>query len=165
MKVTEPKIDHRPEQPYIGIRTQVPMSDLPTTIPQLIDETEAWLLQQGEGLMGAPFIRYHIIDMDGLMDVEIGWPVDNPLKGDGRVSAGVLPAGRYAALIYTDVTQGIEGNGVLIDWAQDNGIAWDAWDTDAGHAFRSRIEHFLTGPADDPDPTNWQTEVAILVKD
>ena len=50
---------------------------------------------------GPPFIRYHVIDMQGLMDVEMGIPVASILSGDGRISPGVLPAGRYASLIYT----------------------------------------------------------------
>jgi len=73
----------------------------------------------------------------------------------------VIPTGRYAALIYTDVTKGIEGNRVLIEWAKEKGIEWDAWDAANGHAFRSRIESFLTEPADEPDQAEWETEVAI----
>lgn len=163
MLTTEPKIEERGEQPYVGIRTRVPAHKLSSVIPQLIDETEAWLGEQGAAPSGAPFIRYHIINMERTMDVEIGWPVESALRGDKRVAAGIIPAGRYASLVYTDATKGIEGNRVLIEWASANGIEWDAWDTADGHAFRSRVEYFLDGPDDDPDPANWRTEVAIMM--
>jgi len=163
--ITEPKIETRKEQGYVGIRTQVPMQKFPEVIPQLIGETAAWLEKQGAVPSGAPFMRYHVIDMQGEMDVELGWPVNTTLSGDHRIINGIIPAGRYGTLIYTDVTKGIEGNRALIEWAKAEGIEWDAWDVEAGHAFRSRIEFFLDGPDDDPNPTNWRTQVAILLSD
>ena len=35
-----------------------------------IDETEAWLLEQGTAPNHTPFIRYHVIDMEGEMEGE-----------------------------------------------------------------------------------------------
>lgn len=165
MKITEPKIDDRPEQPYMGIRTEVPPSAFPTIIPQYIDELFGWLETQGAKPVGPPLMRYHVINMEGNMDVELGIPVAHALPGEGHIAAGVLPAGRYASLVYTGVMNGIAGNGALIDWAESNGITWDSWDDPNGDAFGSRVEYFLTGPADDPDPANWDTEVAIRVAD
>ena len=81
------------------------------------------------------------------------------------MAAGVIPAGRYATLIYRDVNKGIEGNRALIEWAGANNLEWDAWETEKGHAFRSRLEFFLSGPDDNPDPAQWDTEVAIRLAD
>lgn len=163
MVISEPKIDTRAEQHYAGIRSTVPMRQLDSSgiIPQSIDEVMGWLNDKGIVPTGAPFIRYYIIDMDNNLDIEIGWPVETPVFGSGRVNAGTLPAGRYASLIYADAREGYEGNGALIDWARDNDHSWDSWETDKGEAFRSRYEILLTGPDDDPDIANWQTEVAI----
>jgi effector-binding domain-containing protein len=164
LTTTEPKLDNRPEQPYVGIRKVVTMQEMGSgLIPQLIGEVFGWLGQEGIEPEGAPFMRYYVIDMATNMDVEIGVPVSKPVTGDDRVKPGVLPAGRYASLIYTDVTKGYEGNGVLIGWAEKNNIQWDRWDDPKGDAFRSRYEIFIDGPEDDPDPTNWRTEVAIKV--
>src|SRR5262249_14780786 len=128
-------------------------------------EMFAWLGARGVTPAGAPFIRYHVIDMAALMDVEVGVPVANVLEGDGRVCAGVLPAGRYAVLIYTGVKNGIAGNAVLIDWADEQGIVWDAWDAEKGQAFRGRYEVLLTNPEEEPDQEQWETEVAIRLAD
>lgn len=159
--ITQPKLEDRNEQHYVGIRTEVPMRQLPDVIPQLLGEVFAWLGKQGITPAGAPFMRYHVIDMKAKLDIELGVPVVAAVSGDGRVSAGVLPAGRYASLVYTGVKNGLEGNRVLIDWAKEKGIAWDRWDTGKGDAFRSRIESYLTDPNDEPDPAKWETEVAI----
>jgi effector-binding domain-containing protein len=163
--IGQPGLEDRREQPYVGIRTQVPMRELGKTIPGLLDELFPWLGQRGVEPDGPPFIRYHVIDMEALMDVELGVPVATAPPGDGRVSPGVLPAGRYAALIYTGVQNGIAGNKALLDWGTQQGLAWDRWQVEAGDAFGARYESFLTSPEDEPDPGKWETEVAIRLAD
>ncbi len=54
------------------------------------------------------------------MDIELGVPVASALPGNGRIAPGVIPAGRYASLVYTGIENGIAGNGVLIGWAKAN---------------------------------------------
>lgn len=162
---TEPKIESRTEQPYVAIRTQVPFPELPTVIPQLIDEVAAWLGQQGVRGSGAPFIRYHVINMAERLDIEVGWPLKEALQGNGRVAAGVLPAGQYATLVHIGPYEGLyDANTALIGWAKTQGIQWDSWDTAIGEAFASRYESYWTDPAEEPDPAKWETEVAIRVK-
>lgn len=166
MKTTQPELQDRSEQPYAGIRTRVSAEEMGSgIIPRLIDEVFTWLQAQQIAPAGPPFMRYYVIDMAARMDIEIGWPVAAPVASEGRVAAGVLPAGRYASLVYTGVQNGVAGNKALIDWAAENGIHWDRWDDPNGDAFRARVETFLTGPDDDPDPGNWDTEVAIKLAD
>lgn len=162
---TEPKVEQRNEQQYVAIRTEVPITKLSKAVRQLLIETAAWLDKRGINPPGPPFVRYNVIDMAALMDLEIGFPVSTPLAGDDRVRPGVLPAGRYASLVYTNVRRGIEANGALINWIASNGLVMDRWDTDKGDAFRSRVEFFLTDPADEPDKKKWDTEVAIKLAD
>jgi len=166
---TEPKIENRNEQPYVGIRRQIPMHELPTVIPQHLGEVAAWLEQQRVEPDGPPLVRYHMCpasaDMAGMLDIGVGWPVATALAGNERIIADVLPAGRYAALVYIGVENGIKGNGALIAWAAAQGIQWDRWDDEAGDAFGGRVEYMLDGPADDPNPANWKTEVAIKMAD
>src|SRR6266496_5155042 len=126
--ITEPKLEDRNEQHYVGIRTEVPMRQLPKVIPQLLGEVFAWLGKQGIAPAGAPFMRYHVIDMKAKLDIELGVPVVAAVSGDGRVSAGVLPAGRYASLVYTGVKNGIKANKALLDWAAEKDIVWDRWE-------------------------------------
>ena len=161
--VSEPKIDDRSEKPYLGIRTQTPFKGMFKVIDKLFKELFAWVKQQGVEPAGPPFLRYHVIDMAGEMDIEVGVPVRPTQPGDGRVSPGVLPAGRYASLIYTG--SGLTGNKTLIEWAKANGLAWDRWDDEKGDGFCSRYEAYLTDPKIEPRKTKWEVEVAIKLAD
>lgn len=160
---TAPKIDQRPEKVYMGIRTKTPISVMSKTITKLFKELNAWVKKNAVETAGAPFLRYHIIDMEQEMDIEVGIPVKAALPGEGRIMASALPAGRYASLIY--VGNGYSGNKALVEWAKSNGIAWDRWDDEKGDAFRSRYETYLTDPAVEPRKTKWEIEVAIKLAD
>src|SRR5579863_6326740 len=140
--VGKPRIDERPEQQYLGIRTQTPMKGMSSVVTKLFKELNAWFKKQDIEPAGPPFLRYHVIDMEGIMDVEVGIPVIKAPAGDGRVCPGVLPGGRYASLIY--VGNGYTGNKALVEWAKANGHVWDRWDDPKGDAFRSRYEAYLT---------------------
>ena len=162
---TEPTLAYRDEQPYIGSRTKATMQDLGTAIPQGLDAVFDWLGEQGVAPAGAPFIRYHVIDMEAELDIELGVPVATAMPGDDRITAGDLPAGRYAALTYTGIENGITANGALLDWGAAQGLVWDAWAAEKGDGFGARLETFLTDPDEEPDPAKWQTEVAIRLAD
>lgn len=162
---SEPKVENRSEQHYVAIRTQTTMNGLDTAIPQGIGEVAAWLGKQSVAPTGAPFVRYLVIDMEALLEIEVGFPVANALPGDGRVCAGVLPPGRYASLVYTGIDNGIQGNWELLKWGAAQGLVWDSWGTEKGDAFGARFESFLTNPDEEPDRAKWKTEVAIRVKD
>jgi effector-binding domain-containing protein len=159
--MTAPKLEDRAEQTYVAIRTQATMDELPTVIPQLLGDVFAWLHQRGIAPAGPPFIRYLVIDMAAQLDIEVGVPVAGAVSDDGRVVSGVLPAGRYASLIYTDVRRGVEANAALLDWGAEHGLVWDTWTTERGDGFGARLESFLTDPDQEPDPAKWETEVAI----
>ena len=61
--------------------------------PELIGEVAGWLREHDDRPAGPPFIRYLVIDMANELDIEVGFPVPDARRGDGRVSAGTLPAG------------------------------------------------------------------------
>lgn len=165
MQFTEPKIEQHDEQPYVGLRTQVSMQELDSVIPQLVDQVAAWLARQRVESAGAPLVRYHVIDMDAELDITVGFPVSAAPNGDERIVADALPAGRYAALIFTGVENGIQGNAALIEWIAGQGLQMDRWDDQKGDAFGGRVEYLLDGPDDDPNPSSWRTEVAIRLVD
>ena len=83
--------------------------------------------------------------------------------GDNRVKQNVIPAGRYATLIYTGRNNAYKGNKALVEWAKANGIAWDRWDDPKGDAFRCRYESYLTDRLAEADNKKWDTDVAIKV--
>jgi effector-binding domain-containing protein len=161
--ISGPKIEERTEQPYMGIRTRTPMQGMSKVVTQLFKEINAWTQKHNIKPAKAPFLRFYVIDMEGEMDIEVGVPVETPLQEDGWVTAGVLPAGRYASLIYSG--SGLAGNKTLVEWAKANKIAWDRWEDEKGDAFRARFESYLTDPRSEPRKTKWEVEVAIKLAD
>lgn len=162
--VSKPRVYERPDEHYMGIRVQTPFKGMFTVIDKhLLKELKAWMKQAGVEPAGHPFFRFHVIDMEGEMDVEVGIPVATPLPGDERVRPGVMPAGRYASLIY--VGSGYTGTVALLRWAAENGHAFDQWEVPEGNAFRARYERYLTDPKVQPLKKKWEVEVAIKVLD
>lgn len=161
--IREPNVDQYAEQPYLGIRVQTPMKGMFTVVAQLRKELSGWVKQNQINPAGAPFLRYHVIDMAGEMDIEVGFPIIAPLLGDERVKAGLLPAGRYANLVYTG--HGLTGNKTLLVWIKEQGLTLDRWEDPRGDAFRARYERYLTDPAVEPRKTKWEIELAMKLAD
>lgn len=161
--IGEPRIDERLEKHTLGIRTQAPMKGMSKIVQKNLKELLTWVKQNGIETASPPFLRFYVIDMSGEMDFEVGIPVTAALPGEKHVIPGILPAGRYASLIYTG--SGLAGNKALIEWAKANGIAWDRWDDPKGDAFHCRYESYLTDPKVEPRKTRWQVEVAIKLAD
>lgn len=159
--IREPRINERPDQPYMGIRVQTPFKGMFQVTDKLRQQLFTWAKARGLEPVGPIFLRYHVIDMEGPMDVEVGFPVAAPMSDEGSICAGVLPAGRYASLVY--IGNGYIGNKTLHEWAAANGIQWDRWDDPKGDAFRSRYEAYLTDPRLEHRKTKWEVEVAMKI--
>jgi effector-binding domain-containing protein len=166
--ISEPKVQDRDAQHYVGIRTLASIPELPEAIPGNHGNVYAWLKEHGLSPNGPPFIRYHRINMETKLDIELGVPVASAVTANEGVSAGVLPAGRYASLVYTGPYAGdglMRANAALLDWGARQGLLWDRSDNPDGDAFGSRYESYITDPGDEPDPMKWVTEVAIRIAD
>lgn len=161
--IGKPKIDTRPEQVYMGIRTIAPFKGMSKVVDRISKDLNTWVNEQGIEPAGPPFLRFHVIDMRGTMDITFGVPVRKALPDNGQVKADVIPAGRYASLIYSG--GGISANRALIEWVRAQGLDFDRWDTEQGDNFRSRYETYLTDPKIEPRKSKWKIEVAIKLAD
>jgi effector-binding domain-containing protein len=160
----EPQIQQRAALTYAGIPVTVTMETFPEAADTTFPELFGWLAAHGITAAGAPFIRYHAIDMAVALDVEFAVPVEAPVEGSGRVRPGVLPGGRYVTLQHTGPYDGlVAANGALQDWAEQQGIALER--SDDGYRWHGRVEHYFTDPAAEPDPAKWEVEVAYLISD
>jgi effector-binding domain-containing protein len=113
--ITEPKISFRSERHYVGIRVKTPFQGMFSVVDRLLKELRRWVKTHGIADEGPFFLRYHVVDMEGMMDIELGFMVRDPLQGDERVKPGVLPKGKYASLTYTRYA--MRGNKALIGWS------------------------------------------------
>lgn len=161
-----PEVIDSPGGTTAGIRQWLDFEEFGPTIPQFSGEVIAWLAAQGKHPNGPFYIRYHVIDMPRRMDVEIGFFIDAGPQSEGRVVVSEVPAGKYVNARYTGHYDGLmTATGMLIGWAKEAGIVWDAWETPEGQAFASRIELYQTDPEENPDPETWVTDIAIKVAD
>jgi effector-binding domain-containing protein len=157
--IGKPKIDERAEQYYLGIRVQTPFRGMFAEAGQQFKTLNKWLKQHGITPAGAFFLRYHVIDMAGEMDIEVGVLVGTPQRGDERVKPGILPAGRYANLIYIGL--GLAANKALLEWIRTNNLQLDKWADPKGDAFGCRYEAYLTDPKVEPRKKQWEIELAM----
>ena len=162
----EPRIQVRAAQHYAAIAATVAMDGISAVVDDAFPELFGWLAGQGIAPAGPPLIRYLVIDMAGELQLELGVPVAAPVTASGRVQPGVLPEGRYAVLRHTGPYDGLmASNAALLQWARDNGVEFDTRDTPQGTAWRGRAEHYLTDPAQEPDPAKLETDVAFLISE
>ncbi len=93
------KIESRPAQPTVSVRTRTPVSELPGVIGPLYGRIMAYVGEMGAAPTGAPFVAYYNMDMADL-DIEVGFPVDRALPSRGDLSGSVLASGDYATCMH-----------------------------------------------------------------
>jgi effector-binding domain-containing protein len=161
----QPRIEDRPEQHYVGVRALVTMQTI-ASIADRLPEVFGWLGARGIEPAGAPFFRYHLIDMERKLDVEVGVPVAAAPTGDGDILTGVLPAGRYATVTHVGHPDDlVRVTGELLGWAAGHGLRWDMAETDRGQRWGCRLEVYKTDPDVEPDMARWETELAFRLAD
>jgi effector-binding domain-containing protein len=159
MEILEgPSVVTRPERATAGIRTVTPFRGMLAARDKLMAELYD-RLDRTDIHYGPVFLRLHVVDMEGDMDLEVGAITEQPIEGDDRVRPGVLPAGRYAALTY--VNHARRANGLLIDWVRAQGLPFDVVTGPSGDSFGCRYEAYLTDPRAERRKTKWQVELAI----
>jgi len=161
--ITEPKISFHDERMYVGIRVKTPFIGMFATVDKLLEEMRNWVKVHGIADEGPFFLRYHVIDMEDMMDIELGFIVQETQEGDDRVKPNVLPKGRYASLTYSRYA--MRGNKALIGWIKDNNIRIDRWNDKEGDAFACRYEAYLTDYRIEPRKKAWNVELAIKLAD
>jgi effector-binding domain-containing protein len=162
-EIGTPGIDHRTARHYVGLRIITPFEGMFAQTDKLFKELRLWVNAHDLADQGPYFLRYHVIDMKGLMDVEAGFVVTPPQRGDERVNSGVLPAGQYAHLTYSRYA--LRGNQALLLWVKAQQLAADREDTSNGEAFGCRYEAYLTDYRTEPRKTKWQVDLAIRLRD
>ncbi|GGM31052.1 GyrI-like domain-containing protein [Dactylosporangium sucinum] len=156
-----PTIIEREPQPYVAIGGAVPMHEL-AKVADRMGDVFAYLAVRGAEPAGAPFFKYDVIDMDNLLEVEVGVPLAVPVPGEGPVTAGVLPAGRYATVTHVGHPDELLGvTGELLAWADAQGLVFDKVDTPRGERWACRLELYETDPAVEPDMHKWSTTLAF----
>ena len=162
---TAPEVTERAEQPYVAVKVQVTMQTI-SAIADRFPEVFGWLGAHGIASAGAPFLKYDAIDMARELEIEAGVSVAAPAGGDGDVFSGVLPAGRYATLTHVGHPSGLyDATARLLEWASEQGLAFDMSERDGTGQWACRLEIYLTDPGQEPDMDKWETQLAFKLAD
>jgi effector-binding domain-containing protein len=161
-----PTIGDRTAEPYVAIKTLVTMANIGAVVPPLNGEVFAWLAARGVAPSGPPFWKYNVIDMERGLEIEAGVTVAEAVAGDDRVTAGVLPAGRYVTLRHAGHPSTLmAATASLLEWAAARGLTWDVTPSPSGELWGARLEFYLTDPRVEPDMNKWETELAFRLAD
>lgn len=159
-----PAVVERTAQPYAAIKAVVTMQNIGEVLPPLHPELAAWLDRAGVSIVGEPFFKYNVIDMERAMEVEVGFPIARAIDGDDGVVTGVLPAGRYATAYHhghpDDLVPAVAA---LLQWADNEGLVWDMHPTPKGDAWGCRLEIYEADPP--TDMNDWTTQLAFRLAD
>ena len=156
-----PEIETRAEQPYVAVRAKVTMGEI-AAFARRFGEVFGWLDSHGLVPAGPPFFKYNVIDMARELEMEAGVPVATAISADDQVVAGVLPAGRYATLTHVGhPSELMAATKALLDWAAEQGLAWDVTPSEDGDRWACRLENYLTDPEQEPDMSKWVTQLAF----
>ena len=163
---SEPKIEKRPAHPYAAVRMQVPIP-FGKFLQPAWSKVNTWLADQGLS-HGPAIIRYLTTDMSKVMDIEVGFVIDRSIPGSDGVLTDILPAGKYATLLYTGPYRGkgvYKANVAIIEWAKTNGVVWKTSTKKGAEWWVSRVEWYFSDPAGEPDPKKYKTELTFMVAD
>ena len=141
-------------RPTLVVRTRSSVHDLPKALGQAYGAVAGYLAGLGQAPAGPPFSAYYNADMEDL-DVEIGFPVEQPLPGDGAtVEAGQMQGGAVAMCMHVGSYRKIgPAYEALMAWMAENRCEA------AGPAY----EIYLNDPAVTPH-SELQTQIVIPVQ-
>lgn len=156
-------IVEKPERRYAGIRLQTPFPGMFAVATRALKHLRVWSRANGAADDGPYFLRYYHCDMNEIMEIEAGFITDAAPPDHPEIKPGVLPAGRYASLIYRG--NGLRGNQALMQWGRDTGIAFEAIDPAQTESYVCRYEAYLTDFRVEPRKLLWDVELSIKIRD
>lgn len=141
-------------QPTLVVRAELAAPELGKALAGILPRTFQHAMKQGASPAGMPFTRYVSMGADKFV-IEAGVPVSAKVEGAGDILAAELPAGRTATVVHTGPYDQLgAAHEALTAWARDNGAKakGGAW------------EVYITDPASEPNPQNWQTKVFLALE-
>lgn len=150
-----------PDRPYVGIRLQTPFPGMFGVATRALKVLRVWSKANGTQEDGPYFLRYYHCDMNATMDIEAGVLTSAVAPDHLQIKSGLLPAGRYASLIYRG--NGLRGNQALMQWGRDTGTSFEAIDPKLSESYVCRYEAYLTDYRIEPRKLLWDVELSIKI--
>ena len=144
-------------QPALVMRRRIRPAEIAAALAEMYPPIFLHAQQAGFALAGQPFARY-LQWGPGLVTLEAGFPVVAPLLSAGAnteaapsgIVADALPGGRVAVTTHAGPYENLrDAHAAVEQWIEAQGLlpAGAPW------------EHYVTDPAEHPDPKDWKTDV------
>lgn len=153
VNTTEPDLTDTSETVTAVIKAVVPMAEIAGFFDRSFSELAEALDRQGIAPTGPGFARYAGPPGE-TADLEVGFPVAQPLPSEGNVVTSSLPAGRVAHVVHVGGYERLgETWGRLAGWIAEKGLTpgADLW------------EVYVTEPTPETDPADLRTELFWVV--
>jgi effector-binding domain-containing protein len=142
-----------PAQSALSVRVKTSVQNLPQEMGKAYGAIGQYLGELGKQPAGAPFAAYYNMDMQNL-DVEIGFPVKEPLPAKGDIQASTIPGGKKATCLHLGPYDAIEpAYEAIMKWMKDNGY----------EATGVSYEFYLNDP-NEVSPKDLKTQIAFPLK-
>jgi AraC family transcriptional regulator len=138
-----------PAQHILFIRRRIAPSELQQTLGECLGKLFTHAAKAGLPIAGWPMCRYVSTGL-GLWTVDPAVPLAAAADSEGEMHVDVLPAGWVALGIHAGPYDALPDTNAAIErWIEANGFkaSGPAW------------EHYVTDPAQHPNPKDWRTEV------
>ncbi len=140
-------------RPALTVRTTTSFGNLPNTVGEAYGAIMMCLQKKGKAPAGNPFVIYYNTDMENL-DVEIGFPVEAGVQGEGNVCISQMPGGRAATAMHAGSYETLANTyEALTAFVKDKGLEPETW----------MWETYLNSPQDTP-PDQLRTEIVFPLK-
>ena len=95
----------KPSQQIVSINTKTPVAKLPELIGPSFMKLAAYIKQEGAEIVSMPFVSYKGMNEDGQIDgdnidVEIGFPIDRPVKDTIEFKYYSLPSYKAVTTLF-----------------------------------------------------------------
>ncbi|MEO8314533.1 MAG: GyrI-like domain-containing protein [Pseudomonadota bacterium] len=147
--ISTPHVIETTAQEAAVIQLSIARSAMMREFGPAVAELLAALHAQGIEPIGAVF-AHHLKMTSDTFDFELGIKVATPVKENGRVKPGSLPAVKVARTVYSGPYEGLpDAWKEFSSWIRTNGLspAPDLW------------ELYSVGPQSSPSPAEWRTEL------
>lgn len=142
-------------QHILCIRRRVAPSELQQALGECLGTLFTHAAKRGLAIAGWPICRYLSTGL-GLWTIEPAVPLVTACNSEGEMRADVLPGGWVALGIHAGPYDQLPDTNAAIErWIEANGF----------EASGGTWEHYITDPAQHPDPDDWRTEVYWPLKD
>jgi len=92
--VPDIQLVQEPPRPLVGVRRQVPVTELPAYFAEVLPKVMRWVQSQGVQPASMPMAMWCAMDMDsGIADCHAGCLVAHAVQGEGEITPGTTAGG------------------------------------------------------------------------